>query len=350
MVKKQGEKWYNRLVSKLLGILLLSFLTTGILAVPFINLLYKLKFQRQKEVGQKNIFGEITSIVNRLHSWKVGTPNAGGILIILVSIIFSAIFYAATKFEVNWTANILYFTLLSFGLLGLYDDARKFFGLKTAGVWGLRIRYKFALQWLLAIIIGLALHLQMGLHIISLPLGGQVDLGSLYPVFAALVIVATVNAVNLTDGLDGLANGLLIMALVAFWWLANLAGVGDIDVFIAVMVGSLLAFHYFNTYPARVWMGDTGALALGGMLAVIALMLDLVYVLPFIGAVFVLETVTTLIQWVSKATVGKKVFLATPIHHHFEAMGWDETKVTMRFWLVGSVSAFVGLFIALLGK
>ncbi len=337
-------------MSKLLGILLLSFLTTSILAVPFINLLYKLKFQRQKELGQKNIFGEVTSIVNKLHSWKVGTPNAGGILIILVSIAFSAIFYALTKFEINWTAKILYFTMFSFGLLGLYDDARKFFGLKVTGVWGLRIRYKFSLQWLLALVIGLALNIQMGLHTVALPLGGEIDLGAFYPLFAALVIVATVNAVNLTDGLDGLANGLLLIALSAFWWLSSLADMGDIQVFIAVILGSLLAFHYFNIYPARVWMGDTGALALGGMLAVISLMLNLVYVLPFIGAVFMIETISTLIQWTSKATRGEKVFLATPIHHHFEAKGWDETKVTMRFWLAGAVSAFVGLFIALLGK
>jgi phospho-N-acetylmuramoyl-pentapeptide-transferase len=337
-------------MSKLLGILLLSFTTTFVLAVPFINLLYKLKFQRQRESGQKNIFGEVTSIVNRLHNWKVGTPNAGGILIILVSIFFSAIFYGLTKFEINWTANILYFTMLSFGTLGLYDDARKFFGYKQSGVWGLRIRYKFALQWLIALVVGLALYVQMDLHTLMLPLGYEIDLGSFYPVFAALVIVATVNAVNLTDGLDGLANGLLIIALAAFWLLATYTQLGDVTVFIAVMMGSLLAFHYFNIFPARVWMGDTGALALGGMLAVIALILNQVFVLPFIGVVFMIETLTTLIQWTSKALRGKKVFIATPIHHHFEAKGWDETKVTMRFWLAGGVGAFVGLFVALIGK
>lgn len=286
-------------MSKLLGILLLSFITTFIFAVPFINVLYKLKFQRQKESGQKNIFGEVTSVVNKLHSWKVGTPNAGGILIILVSIVFSAVFYLLTKYEINWTANILYFTLFAFGALGLYDDARKFFGYKQSGVWGLRIRFKFSVQWLIALGIGIALYTQMGLHTIYIPLVGEWELGTFYPVFAALVIVSTVNAVNLTDGLDGLANGLLIIALAAFWYLGSLTMSGDIDVFIAVMIGSLLAFHYFNIYPARVWMGDTGALALGGMLAVIALMLNQVFVLPIIGAVFMLETLTTIIQWLS---------------------------------------------------
>jgi phospho-N-acetylmuramoyl-pentapeptide-transferase len=190
----------------------------------------------------------------------------------------------------------------------------------------------------------------MGLHTLALPFNYEIDLGAIYPVFAAFVIVATVNAVNLADGLDGLANGLLIIALAAFWWLATLTNMADIDVFLATIIGSMLAFHYFNIYPARVWMGDTGALALGGMLAVVALMLNQAFVLPLIGGVFVLETLTTLIQWTSKATRGKKVFMATPIHHHFEALGWDETKVTMRFWLAGAISAFIGLFVALLGR
>lgn len=337
-------------MSKLLGILLLSFTTTLVLAVPFINLLYTLKFQRQKESGQKNIFGEITSVVNRLHSWKVGTPNAGGLLIIFVSIVFSAIFYWLTKFELNWTANILYFTLITFGTLGLYDDARKFFGYKQSGVWGLRIRFKFSLQWLIALVIGLALFIRMGLHTVAIPIYGEIDLGWFYPVFAAIVIVATVNAVNITDGLDGLANGLTIIALAAFWVLASTTFYSDVDVFIAVITGSLLAFHYFNIYPARVWLGDTGAMALGGMLAVIALILNQAFVLPIIGVVFVVETLSAVIQWTSKAFWHRKVFIAAPVHHHFEAKGWDETKVTMRFWLAGAVGAFAGLFVAMMGR
>jgi phospho-N-acetylmuramoyl-pentapeptide-transferase len=333
---------------KLLGILLISFSATLLAAIPFINLLYRLKFQRRLE-SQKDIFGQFTSIVNRLHGWKVGTPNAGGILVILVTVFFSALFYKLTKFHLNWTAYILYFTLICFGLLGLYDDIRKFYGFKLIGAWGLRIRYKFLLQIILSVAIGYLLFTQIGLSSVHVPvLDLDINLGSFYVVWAALIVLSTTNAVNITDGLDGLATGLMLFALVAFWFLAGLIGLDDIGLFIAVVVGSLLAFLYFNIYPARVWLGDTGALSLGAMLGVVALMVDASLVLLFVGSVFVLEAASSLIQMVTKGIFKKRVFLAAPIHHHFEAKGWDETKVTMRFWLAGAISAFAGLFIALL--
>ncbi|HSX57656.1 MAG TPA: phospho-N-acetylmuramoyl-pentapeptide-transferase [Candidatus Saccharimonadales bacterium] len=341
----------------LLAVLLFTFGTTFLLAVPFINLLYKLKFQRQRE-SQRDIFGAVTSIVNRLHGWKVGTPNAGGILIIVVTIVLSAVFYKIVPgynifsklYGTNWIAAILYIALLSFGLLGLYDDVRKFYGFSMAGAWGLRIRYKFFLQWLLALLLAVLLYDKLHLSSVYLPvIGKSFELGWLYIPFAAGVIVATTNAVNITDGLDGLVPGLMIIALLAFWYLVSIANFPDVSLFISVTLGSLLAFMYFNIYPARVWLGDTGALALGAMLATIALITNSALVLLIIGFVFVVETGSVLIQWTSKALRdGKKVFLASPIHHHFEAKGWDETKVTMRFWLLGAISAFIGIFVALL--
>ncbi|HEY4694957.1 MAG TPA: phospho-N-acetylmuramoyl-pentapeptide-transferase [Candidatus Nanoarchaeia archaeon] len=348
----------------LVGVLLFTFATTFVLAVPFINLLYKLKFQRQREQEQKDIFGRVTSIVNRLHGWKVGTPNAGGILIIVVTIVLSAIFYKSVpgydivtqKYGVNWVAFTLYSTLISFGALGLYDDVRKFYGFSLSGGWGLRIRYKFLLQILLALGISWLLYNQLELSSVYVPiLALDVDLGTFYVLYATFVIVATANAVNITDGLDGLVSGLMIMVLAALWYLASTIGLTiaslDVVLFIAVIIGSLLAFLYFNIYPARVWLGDTGALALGAMLAVISLLTNTSLILPFIGLVFVTDTASVLIQWSSKALRGgKKVFLTSPLHHHFEARGWDETKVTMRFWLAGAVSAFVGIFVALFGR
>lgn len=343
----------------LLAILLFTFGVTFVSAVPFINQLYKLKFQRQRE-QQRDIFGAVTSIVNRLHGWKVGTPNAGGILIILVTIVLSAIFYKLVPgydivtrlYGVNWVAAILYLTLISFGLLGLYDDIRKFYGFGSKGAWGLRIRYKFLLQWLLGLGIAFLLYDKMDLSQVYVPIiAKNIELGLWYIPFAALVIVGTSNAVNITDGLDGLVTGLMIIALMAFWYLVAATGFVDVSLFIAVMIGSLLAFMYFNIYPARVWLGDTGALALGAMLGVIALVSNSVLLLPFIGFIFVLETASVLIQWTSKALrSGKKVFLASPIHHHFEARGWDETKVTMRFWLAGAITAFLGIFFALINR
>lgn len=347
----------SSIMEDLLSILLFSFGVTFLLSVPFINLLYRLKFQRQRE-SQRDIFGAVTSIVNRLHGWKVGTPNAGGLLVIVISIILSAFFYklvpgydiVTKQYGVNWVAFILYSTLLSFGLLGLYDDVRKFYGFKLSGAWGLRLRYKFVLQILLAIGIGFLLHNNLGLSSVHIPVVDySLELGSFYIFYAAFVILAASNAVNITDGLDGLAVGLTAIALAAFWYLASVTGAVDVSLFIATILGSLLAFFYFNIYPARVWLGDTGALALGAMLAVIALITNTSLILPFIGLVFVTEASSTLLQWLSKAVRGgKKVFLAAPIHHHFEAKGWDETKVTMRFWLLGILSAFIGVWVALL--
>ncbi|MBM4401727.1 MAG: phospho-N-acetylmuramoyl-pentapeptide-transferase [Candidatus Cloacimonetes bacterium] len=336
---------------KLFGILILSALFTGILTVPFINLLYKLKFQNPK-YKSKDILGRKT-LFAKLHGWKVGTPTGGGILIIISTFLFSAIFYAVTKFSINWTAIILFFTLFSFGLLGLYDDIQKFFNLKRTGLWSLHFRYKFLIQWVLALLIGYLLYTKMNLHSIYIPIFNfQFSIFNFYPIFAASVIVATSNAFNITDGLDGLSTGLLLIALSAFWYLAGFSiHHGDIRLFIAVLIGALLPFLYFNIYPARLYLGDTGALAFGAMLGVITLMIDQTLVLPVIGGVFVAEAASSIIQVASFTfRKGKRVFLIAPLHHHFEAKGWDETKVTMRFWLAGVALAFIGLFIATFGR
>lgn len=338
------------------GILILSSLFTGILIVPFINLLYKLKFQRPKHksedfLGRKTLF-------NKLHGWKVGTPTGAGILIIISVFLFSSMFYAVTNFAINWTAVILFFTLFSFGLLGLYDDIHKFFRLERTGFWGLSFRYKFLIQWLLGFLIGWLLFAKMGFSSVRLPIFGpllgleNLELGHWYILFATFVVVAVSNAFNITDGLDGLSSGLLLIALSACWVLSSFSiHKGDIQLFIAVIIGALLPYLYFNIYPARVYMGDTGALAFGAMLGVVALMIDQALILPVIGGVFLVEAASTLIQWGSfLLRKGKRVFLIAPLHHHFEALGWDETKVTMRFWLAGAILAFVGLFIATFGK
>lgn len=333
---------------KLFGVLLFSFLATLLAAIPFINLLYRLKFLRQKE-KKEDVLGEENSLVNKLHAWKVGTPNAGGLLIVIVTIILSAFFYQFTKYKVNLTALVLYFTLVSFGLLGFYDDIHKFVGHKK-GTYGLRMRYKLLLQIALGLGIGWVLYNKMFIETISLPLVGALNLGPYYMAYAALVIVASSNAVNITDGLDGLATGLVIIALSVFWVLNTWFGLADVSVFIAVIIGSLLAFLYFNIFPARVWLGDTGALSLGAMIAVIALLINQTFPLLFIGGIFVLEAASSLLQILSKQLGGEKIFIAAPFHHHLEAKGWDEAKIVMRFWLAGAVFAFLGLFASLISR
>ena len=335
---------------KLFGILILSFLFTLILSLPFINLLYRLKFQRQDE-KPKDIFDKDMPIFWRLHGWKKGTPTGGGILVIVSVLLLSIIFYIFTSFSPNNTSSILFFTVVSFGFLGLYDDIQKIFGWRKTGFWGLQIRYKLLIQLIISFLVSYYLYFSLNISGFSIPLPGSsyfLNLGFLFIPFATIVITFMTNAYNITDGLDGLAVGLLIIALAAFWYLNTLFGYGDIAIFITTLLGSLLAFLYFNIYPARVWLGDTGAMSFGALLVVIALILDQFVPLVFIGGVFVIEALSSLIQWFSKAYFHKKVFECAPIHHHFEAKGWDETKVTMRFWLLGGVLAFIGLFMALL--
>jgi phospho-N-acetylmuramoyl-pentapeptide-transferase len=333
-------------MDKIFLVLLLSIGITGLLAIPFINLLYKLKFQRQREFVQKDL--KSAHLIDQLHDWKVGTPNAGGLLVIFVATLLGLVIYQFTSFKFNWTIGILAFTLIMFGLLGFYDDLRKFLEQPDTGVWGLRAWQKLAVQLVFGLTIGWMLYAQMGMDAIRLPFDYELVLGWWYVPFAALVVATMSNAFNITDGIDGLSSGLLLIALSAFMFLAVTFATADVVVFIAVLMGSLLSFLYFNIYPARMWMGDTGSLAFGAALAVIALLSHNVFVLPIIGGMFVVELCSSIIQMVSLRYRGKKVFLIAPIHHHFEALGWNETKVTMRFWLFGVVFAFVGLWVALL--
>lgn len=340
---------------KLFGILILSSIFTGILIVPFINLLYKLKFQIPKmasvdQLGRKSLYNKIQG------DRKKGIPEGGGILLVFSAFLFTLLFYAVTDYVVNWTSIILFFTLFSFGVLGFYDDWKKFFSKQDLSLWIFAFKYKLAIQIILGLVIGWLMYTKMNLHILNIPILTVVwsitwDLGWWFIPFAALVITATSNAFNITDGLDGLSSGLLVIALVTFWSLALSSPFGgDVSLFIATIIGTFLVYLYFNIFPARLILGDTGALSFGAMLAVIALMINQTLILPIIGGVFMVEAGSSLIQIFSfKYRGGKRVFKIAPLHHHFQAIGWEETKVVMRFWLAGVVLAFVGLFLATFG-
>ncbi len=203
---------------------------------------------------------------------------------------------------------------------------------------------------LISIVGALWFYLRLDINSIDVPFYGAVTVGLWYIPLFVFVVVGTANAVNFTDGLDGLAGGLLVIAFGAFGVLAYLQGLTLLAAFCAVCVGAIAAFLWHNVPPALFFMGDTGSLALGGTLAVIAFMIDDVLILPFIGIVFVIEMLSVLIQLTSKRLRGgKKIFLAAPIHHHFEALGWGESKVTMRLWIVGSFFALLGIIIGLAG-
>ncbi len=190
---------------------------------------------------------------------------------------------------------------------------------------------------------------KLGVSSVHVPFMGNIDLGWFIVPLFAFIVVATGNAVNISDGLDGLAGGLAAIAFVAFGVIALMQGNGLLAAFCFTVVGALLSYLWFNIYPARFFMGDVGSFALGTSLGVVAMLTNSLFILPIIGFVFVIEAGSSLLQITSKKLFKRKIFISAPIHHHLEAKGWPETKVTMRFWVIAAVTAFVGVMIAIAG-
>lgn len=332
-------------MAQLLGLIILSFFITGILLIPFIDFLYKIKLRRVKQTT-KDIFNKRTPLFDKFHAWKVGTPFGGGILIILVVSILTL--WAYGIFEINikpWELFIILFSFISFGVLGLYDDIKKIVNGKGV-LFGLRFRYKFILQWFLALIIATVFYTQLGYDFIFIHGFGLASIGFLFIPFAAFVIVSFVNAFNIADGLDGLASGLLLICLVAFLAITSSQLDRGLGIFIAILMGSVAAFLYFNIYKARIWLGDVGSLSLGASLAVIGLLTGKIIALAFIGGVFILEVGSSLVQIFGKKIMGRKIFPASPLHLYLQKRGWEEPKIVMRAWLLGFFFAVLGLYIA----
>lgn len=341
-------------ISLFLGVILFSFICHSLLVVPFINLLYKLKFLRQQQ-KTLDFQGKRTPIFDRFHSWKAGTPVGGGLLIIVVTcFIYMVMFplfkfsgvYITTNYPLKEELNIIFFTFVSFGLLGLYDDIMKFFGFKKIGFFGLRMRHKFIIQWILALIVSSMLYFNLRISFINIPWLENFHLGWLYILFSSLTIVSFANAFNITDGLDGLSSGLLLICLLAFSIISAAMLDTPLAIFLALWIGGLIAFLYFNIYPARVWLGDVGALSFGATLAVVGLLLGKIIVLLVIGAPFVIEIGSSLIQILSKKLLKRKLFPASPLHLWLQLRGWEEPKIVMRAWIAGMIFAIFGLWLA----
>lgn len=340
-----------------LGILIFSFTLTSSAVVPFINLLYKLRFRRQ---DQKTLdaFGKRTPIFDKFHASKAGVPVGGGLLVvIMVSLLFALMIPALNYFGIDVTSihrnsqaevNILFFTFLSFAILGLYDDIKKFFHFSDSKFFGLRMRQKLILQVILATIISCMIYFQLEISILHIPFVGTLQLSYFYIPFATFVIVAFANAVNITDGLDGLASGLLLFSSFGLWILSSTILDIPLSVFLALWLGALISFLYFNVFPARIFMGDVGSLAFGATLAVVGLLLGKVIALLIIGFIFVAEITSSLMQLVSKKYFKKKIFPAAPLHLTFQEKGWEEPKIVQRAWLLQIMLTIFGVWLAVI--
>jgi phospho-N-acetylmuramoyl-pentapeptide-transferase len=306
--------------------LLLAFAFIVILMAPYVRLLGRAGFGKQVHPE-----GPET------HYVKEGTPTMGGVLVILVVV---AIYLFLREPDPATIAPLA--TLVLVGGLGAFDD---YMNARTGE--GIRARQK--LIWLTVVAVVAAWQIQQTYAItaIAVPFVGAVPVDPrLYIAFAAFAIVAMANGVNLTDGMDGLAGGTLAFSFVAFMLIAlfNVPQQENLALLCALIIGGLLGFLWFNVHPAQIFMGDAGSLALGATLAVTALITGQILILPLIGIIFVVETLSVIIQVAYfKATGGKRIFRMSPIHYHFELGGWDEEKVTIRFWIVGILAALLGL-------
>lgn len=335
-------------MTQLLGLVLLSFIVTSVCLVPFIDLLFYLKrrFERREQTTKKSD----TPIHDQLMKEDIGIPSGGGILLIFILIILSLgyTFFSRTVDKASLT--ILLFTAVSFGSLGLYDDVNFILTRRKGKFLGLGRVPMLLIQISLGLTIGAMLYFITGLNNLYIWGLGNFVIHIWYIPLAAFVIVAFANAYNISDGLDGLSSGLLLICLFAF--LALSAQKLDLTLasFIGIWIGLLFAYLYFNVWPARIFLGDAGAFAFGATLAVVGLLTGKILALAIIGGVFVIIALSSLIQMLSKKILHKKVLPVAPIHMYFKYIGWEEPKIVTRFWLAGGLFAILGLWMALLSK
>ncbi len=335
-------------INQLSGVLsqaFLAFAAAMALTPVYTHFAFKYKWWKQART-HSSTSGEATPIVHSLQAAKHNRdfPTMAGIIAILAVLIVTV--------SLNLSRNQTWLPLFAFvtaGIVGLIDDYINIRGSKNlAG--GLRSRLKFMLILGIAVAGALYFYYKLGYNLIHVPAVGDFSIGWLYMPLFVLVVISTANAVNITDGLDGLAGGLLSLSFGAFAVIALVQGNYGIAGFCAAVVGAMLSYTWFNIFPARFLMGDSGAFALGTALGVIAMLTNSVFVLPIVGAVFVLDAGSSVIQILSKKFLKRKIFLSAPVHHHLQAIGWPETKVTMRFWIIGAVCAVCGIIIGLITR
>ena len=321
-------------LTKSLFALMIGFLLSTAFGLVAIPLLKKIKAGQRINVYVEN------------HQRKSGTPTMGGLIFIIPTIITTIILLLTDKMEFSVNLLIVMFVFISYGLIGFLDD---YLSIKQKQNKGLSQTQKLLLQFIVALIFYILYRKYTDansiLEITLLNIEWKLDW--FYGVFILFLLVGSSNAVNLTDGLDGLSGGLSAISFLAFglisWGSYWIEGYQDMGIFCFILVGSIMGFLVYNTNPAKVFMGDTGSLTLGATLATIAILTNHELSLAIIGGVFVLETLSVIIQITSVVLFKKKVFLMTPIHHHFERLGWRESDIVKLFWIIGFILCLLAL-------
>ena len=341
----------------LLGIFafFLAFFWTPLLT----SFLYSKRFSTR--VKRKTVDGKKASVTRAATKGKEGTPLMGGLLVWVTALLLALLFLLLSNFssheflrKLNFLSRsqtwLPMFALVATGLIGLVDDYFSCRGIGSNKGGGVRFLYRFL--WLLAIALvgGFWFFFKLGYDSIHVPGIGDFAIGWWYIIYFVFIIVATAISSNETDGLDGLNGGVLLLAFASFTFISFFQGRVDLASFCAVLCGGLLAFLWFNIFPARFFMGDTGAFALGATLGVVAMLTNSSLILPFVAFIYVVESLSVIIQLISKKIrKGRKVFLAAPIHYHFRAKKWPESKVVMRFWIVSAVMCVIGVMVGIFG-
>lgn len=321
----------------------IAFIIAMALTPIYTFVAYRYKFWKRQRTASTT--GEALTVFTKLHAnkFKRNIPTMAGMVFVLAIVIVTFLFNLDRR--ETWLPLA---ALAGGAIVGLIDDIINLRG-GGAGVAGLRSGLKFLMITAIGVILGWFFFDRLDVTAVTVPFIGVWHLGWLIIPLFALVVVSAGNAVNISDGLDGLAGGLSAIAFGAFGVIAIMQGNPLMAGFCFTVVGALLSYLWFNIHPARFFMGDVGSFALGTSLGVVAMLTDSLFILPIIGLIFVLEAGSSLIQITSKKLFKRKVFISAPIHHHLEAIGWPETKVTMRFWVIASVAAFTGVMIALAG-
>lgn len=335
MDKISDELFYGLILA--LGSFLLAMFLTPI----YTYFAYKYKFWKKQK--KETLTGEALPVMTKLHAhkFKRAFPTMAGIVGLVVVAIVTLICNSSRE----WTWLPLA-GFLGGGAIGLIDDVINIFG-SGKGAAGLRAPVKMFLITVVGLLGGWYFAVKLGITEIMVPFVGEIGIGVIGMILLfAFAVIATSNAVNIADGLDGLAGGVMLMAYGAYAAIALYQGHWALAAFCLTIAGWLLSYIWFNVPPARFMMGDTGSFALGAGLGVVAMMTDSFLLLPVIGIVLVIEAGSSLLQIISKKVFKKKIFISAPIHHHFEAKGWGEAKVVMRFWVIAGVAALVGVFIA----